>query len=112
MSNVCQAMGRLFPHHVGHYLGMDTHDTMLIDRNSILNPGMVITIEPGVYISKDFPCSSPASMELQGTGIRLEDNIVVTEGGREVLNKGCPEQLDELAELISNTQHNQESHER
>ena len=63
MSNVCQAMGRLFPHHVGHYLGMDTHDTMLIDRNSILNPGMVITIEPGVYISKDFPCSSPASME-------------------------------------------------
>lgn len=99
-SRLSQAMGRLFPHHVGHYLGMDTHDTMLVDRNSILTPGMVVTIEPGVYISRDFSCSAPSTMELQGTGIRLEDNVLVTEGSAEVLNRGTPDTLDELAELI------------
>lgn len=58
-----QVMGKLFPHHVGHYLGMDTHDTILIERNTVLAPGMVITIEPGVYISREFPCSDPAVQE-------------------------------------------------
>ena len=52
-----QAMSRLYPHHIGHYLGMDTHDTMTVERNSILSPGMVITVEPGVYIPHNFTCS-------------------------------------------------------
>lgn len=50
-----QAIEKLFPHHVGHYLGMDVHDTMLMSRNNSLAPNMVITCEPGVYIPKDFP---------------------------------------------------------
>ena len=47
-------MATLFPHHVGHYLGLDTHDTMLVDRNQQLDQGMVITVEPGVYVPLDY----------------------------------------------------------
>lgn len=50
-------MNRLYPHHVGHYLGMDTHDTLSVDRNTVLSAGMVITVEPGVYVPHNFPCS-------------------------------------------------------
>lgn len=59
-----QVMEKLFPHHVGHYLGMDTHDTSVIDRSTVLSPGMVVTIEPGVYIAEGSPCSTAAAKEL------------------------------------------------
>ena len=55
---VSKVMCRLLPHHLGHYLGMDTHDTILLDRNTTLVPGMVVTIEPGVYIPMDHSLSS------------------------------------------------------
>lgn len=48
-----QAASEFCPHHVGHYLGMDTHDTHLVSRGLGLHPGMVITVEPGIYISAD-----------------------------------------------------------
>lgn len=44
-----QAAARFCPHHVGHYLGMDVHDTGLASKNMKLLPGMIITIEPGMY---------------------------------------------------------------
>ena len=56
-------MGKLFPHHVSHYLGMDTHDTMMIERNTVLSPGMTITIEPGLYIAEEHHTLSPAARE-------------------------------------------------
>lgn len=40
----------MLPHHVGHWLGMDTHDTLMVDRNTLLAPGMVLTLEPGLYL--------------------------------------------------------------
>ena len=49
-----QVMAILFPHHLGHYLGLDTHDTMLVERNQQLSPGMVVTVEPGVYLPLDY----------------------------------------------------------
>jgi len=52
-------MNQLFPHHLGHYMGLDTHDTVLIDRNVPLAPGMMITIEPGVYIPQTFNPVTP-----------------------------------------------------
>lgn len=62
-----QMMGRLFPHHLGHYLGLDTHDTMLVDRNTELEPGMVVTVEPGVYIPHDY--------QLQGSSAATESVV-------------------------------------
>ena len=62
------------PTHVGHYLGMDTHDTPHVPRDAPLVPGMVITVEPGIYLPKnDFGLPE----ELRGIGIRIEDDIVV-----------------------------------
>ena len=58
-----QLMGKILPHHIGHYLGMDTHDTMAVDRNTILAPGMAITIEPGLYITEEHArYSGPSSL--------------------------------------------------
>ena len=55
-------MNQLYPHHLGHYLGMDTHDTMLINRNTLLAPGMVVTIEPGVYVPLGYSPSGTAKL--------------------------------------------------
>lgn len=62
------------PTHIGHYLGMDTHDTPHVTRGAPLVPGMIITIEPGIYLPKndlDLP------EEFRGVGIRIEDDVVV-----------------------------------
>ena len=70
------------PHHVCHYLGMDIHDTTLISRNIPLQEGMVITIEPGIYVPKFVPSDSKylglVPKHLRGIGVRVEDDILIT----------------------------------
>lgn len=84
------------PHHVSHYLGMDVHDTAHIPRSIPLKPGMIITVEPGVYV----PCQSKlAPTCFQGIGMRIEDDILITESGPVVLSR-CPKQVDEIEALI------------
>src|SRR5690606_11804351 len=77
---------RLLPHRVSHWLGLEVHDPGdYVDADGaprILAPGMVLTIEPGVYIPADF---ERAPAELRGTGIRIEDDLLVTAAGAEVL---------------------------
>ncbi len=63
---------KYFPHRMSHFLGLDVHDTG--ERSDILQSGMVITCEPGIYI-KD-----------EGIGVRIEDDILITENGGEVLS--------------------------
>ncbi len=58
-----QTMNLLYPHHLGHYLGLDTHDTMNVDRNTVLAPGMVVTIEPGVYVPLGYSHQSKMAKE-------------------------------------------------
>lgn len=67
-----EEISKYYYHGVSHYLGLDTHDVG--DREAVLEPGMVLTIEPGLYI------------EEEGIGVRIEDNVVVTEDGCENLS--------------------------
>ena len=73
-------------HSVGHPLGLDVHD--LGDRDIILKPGMVFTIEPGLY------------MKDEKIGIRIEDDILVTEKGNKVLSKNILKEVDEIENYI------------
>lgn len=80
----------LYPHRTSHWLGLDVHDVGDYARRGEprrLEPGMVLTVEPGLYISPDHDAAPP---ELRGTGIRIEDDVLVTESGREVLTGGLP----------------------
>lgn len=75
------------PHHVSHYLGMDVHDTPMISRAMQLQPGMVCTVEPGIYIAAD-RLDVPA--EFRGIGIRIEDDVLITKDKTiEILTKSC-----------------------
>ncbi|KAF5952176.1 hypothetical protein HYC85_010120 [Camellia sinensis] len=71
---------QLNPTNIGHYLGMDVHDCSTISYDRPLKPGVVITIEPGVYIPVGFSCPD----RYQGIGIRIEDEVLITESGYEV----------------------------
>ena len=82
---------RYMVHGTSHHLGLDVHDCAQARRelylDGILEPGMVFTIEPGLYFQPD-DLSVPA--EYRGIGVRIEDNILVTEGGAENLSIGIP----------------------
>ncbi|KAK8962913.1 hypothetical protein KSP40_PGU000651 [Platanthera guangdongensis] len=79
----------------GHYLGMDIHDSTTISSNRALQPGVVITIEPGVYIPMSF--NAPE----RGIGIRVEDEVLITETGHEVLTASMPKEISHINSLLS-----------
>ena len=88
------------PHRTSHWLGLDVHDvgdykTAGEDRR--LEPGMVLTVEPGIYLSATHE-AVPAA--LRGTGIRIEDDVLVTPTGHEVLTAGLPTAAAEMEELM------------
>ncbi|CAB3368057.1 Hypothetical predicted protein [Cloeon dipterum] len=85
------------PHHVSHFLGMDIHDTPSISHSLPLQSGMVITIEPGVYIRSD---RKDVPAEFRGIGIRIEDDVLITNSGCEVLSAGCPKDVAALEKLM------------
>ncbi|GIY25204.1 xaa-Pro aminopeptidase 3 [Caerostris extrusa] len=93
---LAQAAFEMCPHHVSHYLGMDVHDTSLISRSNKLLPGMVVTVEPGIYLSND----TKYPEKYRGLGIRLEDDILITNDGYEVLTSNCPKKVHEIEELF------------
>ncbi|KAG8556332.1 hypothetical protein GDO81_018034 [Engystomops pustulosus] len=84
------------PHHVGHYLGMDVHDTPDISRSLPLQPGMVITIEPGIYIPEN---DTEAPEKYRGIGIRIEDDVVITEESPLILSAQCPKEVYEIQQV-------------
>lgn len=76
---------------------MDVHDTPQIPRNLTLLPGMVCTVEPGVYISKD---RSDVPKEFRGMGVRVEDDILITSDNKiEILSDACVKERIHLANL-------------
>ena len=91
-----QAYQKYYPHGVSHWLGMDVHDVgrMIVDdQPRLLEPGMALTIEPGLYVPVN-DLSAPE--ELRGLGIRIEDDVVVTATGCENLTETCPKEIDDL----------------
>jgi len=90
---------RFYPHAIGHQLGIDTHDVPTVNMSQQLQAGMVITIEPGLYVPMDAPDWVPD--EFRGIGIRIEDDIVIAaEGAPEVLTERVPKTVNELESLI------------
>ncbi len=91
---------RFYRHKTGHWLGLDVHDVgeYRIDGQSrVLEPGMVFTIEPGLYIGAD-DASVPAKW--RGIGIRIEDDVLVTAGGHRVLTDALERSADEIEALM------------
>ena len=85
-----------FMHGTSHWLGLDVHDVGAYSRDGKarpLEPGMVITVEPGLYVAAHAPDSAA---EFRGIGVRIEDDVVVTEGGHEVLTAACPKHIDAI----------------
>ena len=88
---------RYMVHGTSHHLGLDVHDCAQARRDlyldGVLEPGMVFTIEPGLYFQPD-DLSLPE--EYRGTGVRIEDDIVVTESGAENLSVGIPRTVEDV----------------
>src|SRR5438552_3373648 len=90
---------RFYMHRTSHWLGRDVHDVGRYAENGApraLEPGMVLTVEPGLYIpagAEDVPAP------YRGVGIRIEDDVLVTEAGREVLSAAAPKQVAEVEAL-------------
>ncbi|ODN03923.1 putative Xaa-Pro aminopeptidase 3 [Orchesella cincta] len=99
-SGNCQEIAlRFCPHHVSHYLGMDVHDTATVGRNEPLAAGMVITVEPGIYLrtsSNQRDYLTKVGKEFNGIAIRIEDDVLVTENGHNVLTSSCPKSVKDI----------------
>ncbi|KJZ74648.1 hypothetical protein HIM_05998 [Hirsutella minnesotensis 3608] len=93
MSNI----GRLFPHHVGHYIGLDVHDCPGYSRREVLRRGHCVTIEPGVYI----PDEEGWPKHFRGMGIRIEDSICVDEDSAYILTTEAVKDVDDIEALRS-----------
>ena len=90
-----------FPHRTGHWLGMDVHDVgdYKVDGAwRLFEPGMVLTVEPGLYIP---PGSKGVAKKWWNIGIRIEDDVLVTKLGHEILTKDVPKQVNEIEALMS-----------
>jgi Xaa-Pro aminopeptidase len=95
-----EAYKKFFMHRTGHWLGMDVHDVgeyKVGEEWRLLEPGMVMTVEPGIYIP---PGTRGVAREWQGIGIRIEDDVAVTRGDPEVLTDGVPTDPDEIERLV------------
>jgi Xaa-Pro aminopeptidase len=91
---------RFYMHRIGHFLGMDTHDvgTMRESRDwRALKPGMVVTIEPGIYVPED----DDVDARFRGIGVRIEDNILITPNGHDNLADGTPKSIDDVERTIA-----------
>lgn len=89
-----------FPHRTSHWLGLEVHDVgdyAVDDVPRPLRPGMVLTVEPGLYIPADCEAARP---ELRGVGIRIEDDVLVTETGSEVLTAELPVTAEAVEALV------------
>ncbi len=102
-----KAYEKYYMHGVGHYLGLDVHDAgryftdPQAKKSRPFEPGMVLTVEPGLYIPPD---AKDAPAKYRGIGVRIEDDVLVTETGNLNLTAKCPKHAEEIEELINKGQ--------
>ena len=82
-----RTLGRYYPHGISHHLGLDVHDPG--DRTRPLEPGMVVTVEPGIYIPDE------------NLGVRIEDDVLVTSDGYNILTGRLPRTADEIEKIMA-----------
>jgi len=92
-----------FMHGLSHWLGLDVHDVGVYgpDRSRTLESGMVLTVEPGLYIAPD----ADVPPQYRGIGIRIEDDILITENGNENLTASVVKKADEIEALMAAAKH-------
>jgi Xaa-Pro aminopeptidase len=91
---------QFYMHRIGHWLGMDVHDVgdyKIKDKWRLLEAGMVLTVEPGLYIPPD--CKS-VDEKWRGIGIRIEDDVLITPTGHEILTSGVPKSIADIEALM------------
>jgi Xaa-Pro aminopeptidase len=93
-SVAARGFGKYWRHGISHHLGLDVHDSGVMDT---LRAGMVITLEPGVYVPVE---DTVLASGYRGVGIRLEDDILVTEGGCVMLSASIPREAGEIEKLM------------
>lgn len=96
-----QAYTRYYMHRTGHWLGMDVHDVgdyKVEGEWRTFEPGMVLTVEPGIYLPAG---SKGLSKKWWNIGIRIEDDVLVTSDGNEILSKDVPKTVDKIEELMA-----------
>ncbi len=94
-----EAYRPFYMHRTSHWLGMDVHDVgkyKVHGAARVLEPGMVLTIEPGLYVGGEQPEVDPA---YEGIGVRIEDDVLVTTTGGEVLSAAVPKRMDDIEAL-------------
>lgn len=95
-----QGYREFYMHGLSHWLGMDVHDVgnyKIDGQDRPFEPGMVLTVEPGIYIAPD----AKVDKRWQGIGIRIEDNLLITESGYENLTQGVPKTIQEIEGFMS-----------
>ncbi|MBI2380793.1 MAG: Xaa-Pro aminopeptidase [Gammaproteobacteria bacterium] len=88
-------------HKTGHWIGLDVHDVgdyTIAGESRILEPGMVLTVEPGLYFA---PGTKGLAKKWQGMGVRIEDDVLVTKTGHEVLSHGVPKDIESIEALMA-----------
>lgn len=102
-----EAYKRFFMHRTGHWIGMDVHDVgdyKVDGRWRELEPGMVTTVEPGIYIP---PEVRGVARKWWGIGVRIEDDVAVTRGEPRVLSDGAPKTVSDIESLMAGAGHGQ-----
>jgi Xaa-Pro aminopeptidase len=88
-------VGKYFPHGLGHHIGLDVHDRA--GTYDALKKDMVITIEPGIYIPEGSPCDK----KWWSIAVRIEDDLLITQDGYELLSRFAPRKIEEIEKLIA-----------
>jgi Xaa-Pro aminopeptidase len=92
---------KFYMHNAGHWLGLDVHDVgsrKVKDEVRTFVPGMIVTVEPGIYIAEYL---EDVDERYKGMGIRIEDDVLVTENGNEVLTSAVPKKIEDIEALMA-----------